>query len=317
MAAYSFGAKIITRGTKNGRRPGNVVFSAAYNARSRFTDDRTGESRDYRGKGAIEWSGIFLPKRAPKWMKDRESLWNAVESREDDHNHAETAQLARSWIIAIPHELNERQRRFLITDFAREISRTGVVVDVCIHPPDSDEQSDPRNYHAHLLLTLREITPNGFGNKVRAWNGRAQIERWRDRWAELAAKALGRAGHHREGSRFRHGHRKLAVQYRESVNRRDHEHAEYLRDRIPTIHLGPHVKAMENKRGLYTEKGDRFRAIQAENIRRERRKASKHRLGPIGQSTALVAQTKPRMEFPRRAPAEKTTPAERKPDRDH
>lgn len=314
MAAYSFSAKIITRGTKNGRRPGNVIFSAAYNARSRFTDDRTGEFRDYRNEGPLEWSGVFTPENAPQWMQDRETLWNAVEAREDESTTPDKAQLERSWIISLPHELDEKERRWLVTDFAREISRTGIVVDVAIHPPDKD--GDPRNYHAHMLLTMRKVTPSGFGIKVREWNGNVQLERWRDRWADMAAKALARAGHEQEGSRFRHGHRKMAVQHAEALLRGDHHHAEFLRDRIPTIHLGPNVKAIEEKYGEVTEKGERFRAIQAENMRRDARKGTVNRLGPIGHPMPVAVRKKSPSTLPRKSPkTHKHKPTESR--RDH
>ena len=44
--------------------------------------------------------------------------------------------------------------------------------------------------HVHVMLTMRQINVNGdesgFGPKVRDWNRTEMVERWRERWAELA-----------------------------------------------------------------------------------------------------------------------------------
>jgi Ti-type conjugative transfer relaxase TraA len=44
--------------------------------------------------------------------------------------------------------------------------------------------------HAHAMLTMRVVDENGFGQKVREWNRTAMVERWRQRWAELANERL-------------------------------------------------------------------------------------------------------------------------------
>ncbi|TLY75214.1 MAG: VirB4 family type IV secretion/conjugal transfer ATPase, partial [Gammaproteobacteria bacterium] len=50
-------------------------------------------------------------------------------------------------------------------DFSREIAeRYKVAVDLAVHEPR--EGGDPRNYHAHLLTTTREVTPAGLGAKA-------------------------------------------------------------------------------------------------------------------------------------------------------
>lgn len=267
MALNNFDAKILTR--SNG---GNAVYTAAYNNRQCFKDDRTGEKRDYRSKGRPEFSGFFLPQDAPQWakdlVKDREKFWNAVEDREQDNNKVDQAQVARNWIIALPHELNRQQRKWLVTDFAREMARKGMILDVNIHEPDA--HSDKRNYHAHILVTMRSLDEDGFGNKVRSWNKVSELEAWKERWSELGEKALRKAareiGSERlelEADRFRHGHRTKEVQGREATKRGDFEFAETCRDQ-PTIKEGPNVRAME-RRGIVTEIGTTNRIIKARN----------------------------------------------------
>ena len=77
-------------------------------------------------------------------------MWNAVEASEPRAN----ARVAREYVLALPHELNVEQRTVLARTFAQEISdRYSSAVDLAIHQP----RTDPRNFHAHLLSTTREV----------------------------------------------------------------------------------------------------------------------------------------------------------------
>ena len=49
--------------------------------------------------------------------------------------------------------------------------------------------------HVHVMLTMREVGPEGFGKKVREWNRTEQLMGWRERWAELANERLAELGH--------------------------------------------------------------------------------------------------------------------------
>src|SRR5580658_6017841 len=119
----------------------NVIARAAYNGRERLVDERTGKVYDYSDLSGLEWKGIFAPEEGPDWAREREGLWNQVELKEDQSKHADTAQLARDFKVTLPHELNAEQRRWMVTDFCRELSRRGMVIDAAIHAPDagSDE----------------------------------------------------------------------------------------------------------------------------------------------------------------------------------
>jgi len=228
MANYRFSAKVISRGGGQ-----SVIAKAAYIHRTKLRDERTGELKDYSRGGGVLFSGIFAPKDAPAWTRDREQLWNAVERREDASTRRREAQLARDIELSLPHELTEEQRKLLLTDFVREqFVRKGMIADVAIHAPGKN--SDPRNYHAHILLTMREIGPDGFGDKVREWNSRQQLEKWREEWEKIQNRYLERHGHEAR------------------VDRRTLE-AQGI-DREPTTHRGPHVDAMERK-GMDTERG--------------------------------------------------------------
>ena len=82
----------------------------------------------------------------------------------------------------------------------------GMVADLAVHLARG---SDGRpQLHAHILLTLRRISPEGgFGPKARDWNDPALLARWRERWASLANAQLAECGRD-----IRIDHRTLAAQ---------------------------------------------------------------------------------------------------------
>jgi len=269
MAQYRFSAKIVSRGAGQ-----SVIAKAAYNAREALRDERTGEVKDYSRAKGLEFSGIFAPQNAPDWMRDRAKLWNAVELQEDGTTRRSTAQLARNVELNLPHELNADQRRQLVRDFVREqFVRDGMVADVAIHAPD--RHSDERNYHAHILLTLREIEGDGFSpDKARHWNSKEVNLRWREKWAELGARYLERAGFKQEAERYSYAHFSLEKQATIALERGDLEHAEAL-DREATKHKGPHVVAME-RRGIDTERSQTHNeTVEANKLRAELREVEK------------------------------------------
>lgn len=239
----------------------NVIARAAYNARERLVDARTNQVYDYRHLGETEWKGIFNPEHAPGWAGERDKLWNAVELREDQSTRPDQAQLARDFKIALPHELNAEQRVALVSDYARELARKGMVLDVAIHAPHVN--NDDRNFHAHMLLTMREIGPEGLGNKVRAWNTTKEFNSWMQRWSELGAEHLERAGFKQEAQRFRTGHLSRRERAKLAHERGDLAYFERLLNE-PQQHRGPEVSAMQNK-GRRTRKGEINREIEARN----------------------------------------------------
>jgi hypothetical protein len=238
VSAYHCRAKIVSRSKGQ-----SAIAKAAYNARDRLVDEKTGETKNYsRNEDQVLFSGIFAPKDAPAWAQDREQLWNQAEAAEKRKD----AQLAREIVVALPHELTQQQREWLIKDFVREnFTRAGMVADVNMHAPS--REGDERNIHAHILLTTREIGPDGFGQKVRDWNDKELLEKWREDYAEKGAKMLERAGFEIEAERFRHGHLTLPEQREKALERGDLEFAESS-DRAPTTHKGPEICQME-KRG--------------------------------------------------------------------
>jgi len=137
----------------------------------------------------VTHSEILLPAKLEgaevQWARDRSRLWNAAEQAEDRPN----ARLAREFQVALPSELSAKQRLRLARTFSQELAdRFRVAVDLVIHEPRPD--GGPRNFHAHLLATNREVTLSGLGAPAAS----PQLTELRARWASLTKEALHAAG---------------------------------------------------------------------------------------------------------------------------
>src|SRR3984957_6098841 len=180
MAIYHLHVKVI------GRKSGSsAVASAAYRSGSRLRDERLRREQNFSPKRRVAHSEVMLPEDAPEAWSDRERLWNDVEAFEVRKD----AQLAREVEFAIPREMSEAQGIELARDFVRgEFVARGMIADLNVHW-DFGEDGMPKP-HAHVMLTMRAVNENGFGQKVRDWNRTEMVERWRERWAELANERL-------------------------------------------------------------------------------------------------------------------------------
>jgi len=180
MAIYHLHVKVI------GRKAGSsAVASAAYRSASRLRDDRLERSHDFSNKRGVVHSEVMLPEDAPEQWNDRERLWNDVEAFEVRKD----AQLAREVEFALPREMTQAQGIELARDFVQsEFVDQGMIADLNVHW-DMAEDGTPKP-HAHVMLTMRSVDEDGFGPKVRDWNRTEMVERWRERWAELANERL-------------------------------------------------------------------------------------------------------------------------------
>lgn len=180
MAIYHFSVQVIGRAA--GR---SAVAAAAYRSASRLRDDRLGGDQDFSAKRGVVHSEVMLPEDAPQQWRDRERLWNDVEAFEVRKD----AQLCREVEFAIPREMTQAQGVELAHDFvAREFVDPGMIADLNVHwDMGADNQPKP---HAHVMLTMRSVDENGFGQKVRDWNRTELVEQWRERWAEHVNERL-------------------------------------------------------------------------------------------------------------------------------
>src|SRR3546814_20788694 len=107
----------------------------------------------------------MAPDRTPDWMLDRSRLWNGVEAVEKRKD----AQLAREVEISLPRELGAEDRRALVEGYVREhFVSQGLIADVSLHRGHSAEGQEPPT--PHVMLTLRDLTGEGFCQTTRDWN---------------------------------------------------------------------------------------------------------------------------------------------------
>ncbi|WP_171999041.1 MobQ family relaxase [Cronobacter sp. JZ38] len=201
MAIFHLDFKIVKR--SEGR---SSVAKAAYHARCKITDERTGDTYDYSRRTDLYGHFILAPVNALEHIvKDSTALWNEVERVERQSN----GQTARYFDVAIPAELNNDDKKKLVLEYCQKnFVDKGMIADIALHDLDSD------NPHAHVMLTLKTIGPEGFGKKERSWNCRKMSVLWRESWASMANSFLAAAG-----SSERIDHRSLQVQHEEALEK--------------------------------------------------------------------------------------------------
>ena len=192
MAIYHFSVKPISR--TDGR---SAVAAAAYRAGQKLDDARYGKTQDYTLKTGVELSKIYVPKHTAPELRERNTLWNAVEKAENRKD----ALVAREFEIAFPSELNQTQRKAMLDEFCKRIvKKYGVIVDASIHAPHVESGSDEKNFHAHIMFTTRAIDPStGYftSKKYRDFNkelGSETVKQWRVDFADLTNSHLEQAG---------------------------------------------------------------------------------------------------------------------------
>ncbi len=253
MATYFLRAKHVSRG-----KGARVTRAAAYRAGELIRDERTGEVHNYSNRRDVAYKEVVLPadltgRADMAWTQDRSTLWNAAEHAGLRRN----SRLAREWLVLLPPELNPAQRASLVRNFAGELAdKYRCAVDICIHEPRPG--ADSRNHHAHLLMTTREVTPEGLGSRTtlelggrerhRAGLGPSRDEYLliRERWAQVTNEALRQAG--------------LTAR----VDHRSLERQGIGREPVPTI--PEKVFYAERKSGARSVAGDAIRARHRERV---------------------------------------------------
>ncbi|MFN3826111.1 MAG: MobQ family relaxase [Micavibrio sp.] len=233
MAIYHCSVRVFSRAEGH-----SAVAAAAYRAGAILHDERRCVTHRYHQRTGVVETFIMAPAFAPEHTHDRALLWNAAEAAETRKN----ARVAREVILALPHELDLSARKILARDMAAYlVERYRVVVDVALHSPYGKDGHDPRNHHAHLLFTTREVTKDGLGKKTRILDdkehGPQEIEAIRAVWEALANAALEQAG----------------IESR--IDRRTL--MDQGIDRIPEIHIGPEGKAGAAERQSRSRDEDR------------------------------------------------------------
>jgi ATP-dependent exoDNAse (exonuclease V) alpha subunit len=247
MAIFRLQVTPITRGDDH-----SSVGAAAYRAGEKLRDDRTNQLYNQSRRKDVTHSEIMLPAHLAgenmDWARNRASLWNTVENAETRKN----ARVATEIQVTLPFELPPERRVELARSFSREVADNyRVAVDLAVHDPRP--AGDPRNFHAHLLLTTREVLPTGLGQKTgldmpaseRIRLGLPNISQEftavRERWATLTNEALKEAG-----LGIRVDHRSLAEQ---GIDREPRPHIPFAAYKIERA--GKYSDVAENIRADY------------------------------------------------------------------
>ena len=194
----------------------------------------------------------------PAWAEaESTTYWDAA----DLHERA-NGRLFKRLEFALPTALSAAEQRELAVGFARHLTATEQLpYTLAIHAGDGT------NPHCHLLISERtndglERSPEqwfrrynaaepeqGGARKTEALKPRAWLDATREALAEQTNQALAEAGY------------ELRIDHR--------SYAEQGIARVPGVHLGPTVAAME-ARGIATERGAEARAVAQQNAELER-----------------------------------------------
>jgi hypothetical protein len=245
----------------------SVTAAVGYRTASKITDDRTGETFDYSRKRGVEFAENILPESVDT-PYTTEELWNAAETAEKRKDGI----VGREYVVAIPAELDPENRKKLAVTFANHlVSKYGIAANVAVHEPS--RKGDSRNFHAHIMTSTRELTPEGFGKKTRILDCKAtsktEIEALRAVWAEMANQALEKA---------------------KSERRIDpRSFAERGLERLPEVHMGPTATALERK-GKETRLGNLNREIREHNASTEKLNELKKERAEMMEQARLEAE---------------------------
>ncbi|CQH57675.1 TPA: MobA/MobL family protein [Yersinia enterocolitica] len=177
---------------------------AAYHARCKITDDRTGNTYDFSHRNDLFHHQILAPASTPSHIIENSTvLWNDVERVERQKD----GQTARYFDVAIPCELNNEDKIKLVVEYCQKnFVDKGMIADIAFHDLDG------KNPHAHVMLTLKPITAEGFTKKERSWNDKKNVLLWRKAWSTLTNSYL-----EASGVTERIDHRSIEAQYTEAL----------------------------------------------------------------------------------------------------
>ena len=290
MAIYMATTKSITRSKGQ-----SAVASAAYRSGKRLEDKRYGKIQDYSSRAGILSADIILPNFLKNQLLvnsiDRQTLWNTAEASEKRKD----SRVAREWIVNLPFELPEDERKRLAHEFSQSLcDKYGVVADCCLHRPSEKEVArgaDPRNFHAHIMLTTRQAVLDDAGKII--LGDKATIE-----LSDTKRRSLGLSRVDDEIIELRQLWEQIANRYltKHGIDLIDcRSYADRELDIIPEVKMGKEATQMERD-GIATEKGDINRAIRERNaevkaLYEQAINSSEYRIAETERATAANART--------------------------
>lgn len=257
MAIFVASTKSISRGKGQ-----SAVASASYRAGEKLEDKRYGKTHDYSKRHGVMSADIILPTSLAEQniTIERSELWNLAEKTETRKN----SRVAREWLVNLPHELDEKERKELAHNFTQSLAdKFNVIADCAIHRPTEKEierGADARNFHAHIMLTTRQAELDHDGKiklaaksvcelsdtdrkKLGLCKAKDEVTEIRQMWETLANEKL-----------LAHGHNLIDSRSYESQGI----------DMLPQIKMGKTATHLERD-GKTTLRGEINRAIAERN----------------------------------------------------
>ncbi|WP_342637847.1 AAA family ATPase [Orientia tsutsugamushi] len=138
---------------------GDSCRKAAYNARTIVKNKQTGIKYNFSRKKDNVYHTVLIPDYVKQEFKNIQTLMNEVERTAKKDN----SQLLKDIVIALPDEkeLNLEHRIELTHQIVDEMEwvQKGIGVQIDIHKP----QTGDKNWHVHILLTMRRFREDGTG----------------------------------------------------------------------------------------------------------------------------------------------------------
>lgn len=234
MAIYHASIKSFSRGKGE-----SSVAAAAYRAGIDLVCTTSHKVHRYSHRHGVVSYQMLAPAGAPKWCLDAKVFWDLNEA----HERRANSRLARELEVSLPNELGAMQRKTLAVELGQMlVDRYQVAVLVAIHAPG--KEGDQRNHHTHLLMSARQVGPEGLGKRAgeefdaRGGKGAEEIREVRAIVSKMINAHLADAGLEDTVD-----HRSLRDQASAAMARGDHQLAAEL-SRAPTKHLGQAITAM-------------------------------------------------------------------------
>ena len=272
MACYHCAVKILSRSA--GRS--SVQFSA-YMSGEKMKDERLNVTFNHTSKEEVCHNLMIYADRVPEEIRTQEKFWNSLEAAEKNNN----SQVARTWEIALPHELTMEQNKEWAERYARSlVYKDGMpAVQISIHEKDG-------NWHAHIMAPTRDMSEKGrwLSKETKKYsldeNGeRIPVLDQRTGKQKIEAKTGRKVWQRETVERNNWNSPELLMEWRERAARyqnraleKEHigervDHRSFEEqgiDREPTIHEGYTARILTEK-GLFSERVEYNRGVRLRN----------------------------------------------------
>lgn len=129
----------------------SAVASSAYITGSALYSQKFNKTFSYKDKEEVVYTDIMFCENCPATLRDRNTLWNAVEAHENKIN----SRYARCFVVALPKEWTKEECIEYSKEFVQKaFVDHGMCADWAYHMKDG-------NPHLHIQTTIRAFNKNG------------------------------------------------------------------------------------------------------------------------------------------------------------